>query len=700
MNLNMLCNALVIISKELGVNAQVDNLSHFLRQDNDNNTIFEKMAEYLGLQCDFSHIDITMLPPELFPVCVPLKDGNVIVVHSIVDGYAQVTFAGVSSSKVNMPIERLSPDRYDGYWIVKRRTILQSQKLFAWLDADNKRWLWNIIRKDAGFYVVITLSALFGNMLTLAGSLFSMQVYDRVIPAQSFSTLWVLFFGVIIALFCDMLLRLARSKLADAIGKRADIQMSALFYSRALTIKNSARPDSTGSFIAQIREIEHVREMLTSTTVLAIVDLPFVFLFMALIWSIGEWLVLPAILAIPLIVIPGIIIQWPLARLSRKGMTENAQRNAMLVDTIQGLEDIKLTQSEDRFLGVWNHCINSASQISLEQRHWSYMLATWCQFIQQAVYACVIAMGVYLVIDNSITTGTLIACSILSSRTVGPLGQLANVLTRWQQARLSLQGLKEFLSRPVEQRDFSSASHLTNARGNYQLSNVRFRFNKESAWAIEIDALNIKAGEKVGILGTIGAGKSTLLRVLSGMADSAEGNITLDNIALHNLSVNDLRYNVGYLQQDAHLFWGTVRDNILLGNPHASSEDIINCLNIAGAAGVLKNEHGLDLPIAEGGRGLSGGQRQALLLARTLLRDSNILLLDEPTASMDEKTEWHVISSLKEYCASKTLLIVTHRHAPLALVDRVIVMDQGRIIMDGPRDAVMEKLKAPKVREG
>lgn len=687
---------LVIAARELGLNASKENLEHLTRQDKDSHHAFEAMVKYLGLQCEYSHLDIAQLPAQLFPLCVPLKNEQMLVVHHLAGENAVVTYASAPGVKVNLPLTELNSKKEEGYWIVQRQLASFGRKLHAWLNTDNERWLWKLIRKDLRYYLLITVGALFGNVLTLAGSLFSMQVYDRVIPAQSFTSLWVLFSGVVIALVCDMLLRMARSRLADAIGKRADIHMSALFYSRALTIKNSARPDSTGSFIAQIREIENVRELLTSTTVLAIVDMPFIILFLVLIWSIGGWLVIPTLLAIPLIVIPGIVIQWPLAKLSRKGMQESAQRNAMLVETIQGLEDIKLTQSEDRFLGMWNHCIGSASQISLEQRHWSYLLSNWCQFIQQAVYACVIALGVYLVIDNSITTGTLVGCSILSSRAVGPLGQIASVLTRWQHARISIKGLNEFLSRPLEQRAFNEVSHLANIRGEYSLTEAKFRFSSHAKWAIDIARLNIKPGEKVGILGTIGAGKSTLLRVLSGMADSAEGEITLDGVAMNNLSVNDLRSGVAYLQQDAQLFWGTVRDNILLGNPRASAEDIVKYLNISGAAGVLKNEHGLDLPIAEGGKGLSGGQRQALLLARTLIRNSNVLLLDEPTASMDENTERHVVNALQAHCENKTLVVVTHRQAPLQMVDRIIVMDQGKVVIDGPKALVLEKLNAGK----
>ncbi|MEP8889438.1 type I secretion system permease/ATPase [Enterobacter roggenkampii] len=688
------CSGLVIAAKELGINVSEENLAHLVKHSEDLPSLFENMADYIGLQHQQCQSQISTLPESMFPICVPLRQGRMAVIYGVEGENAHLTYSEAGKIRVVERLSDIESEREGAYWIVKRRVMARRGRNIVKDFSKTNSWLWQLIRQDLRFYLLITISALFGNILTLVSSLFSMQVYDRVIPAQSFPTLWVLFGGVIIALLCDMLLRMARSRLADAIGKRADIHMSSFFYSRALEIKNSARPNSTGAFIAQIREIEHIRELLTSTTVLAIVDIPFITLFLALIWSIGGWLVLPAMLAIPLIIIPGLLLQFPLARLSKKGHEESAQRNALLVETVQGLEDIKLTQSEERFRRLWRHCISTASQVSLEQRHWSYLLSNWCQFVQQTVYAGVIALGVYLVIDNTITTGTLVGCSILSSRTVGPLGQIAGILTRLQQAKTSLQGLNGFLERPLEQRDFDDVSHNENIRGNYRLSHARFRFMPESRWVIDIAELNIQAGEKVAILGTIGAGKSTLLRVLSGMADSAEGEITLDGIAINNLSVNDMRYGVGYLQQDAQLFWGTVRDNILLGNPHATAEEIIHILNMAGAAGVLRNEHGLDLPIAEGGKGLSGGQRQALLLARTLIRNSNVLLLDEPTASMDENSELHVITQLEKHCQDKTLIMVTHRQAPLRLVDRIIVLDQGKIALDGPRDQIMHQLQA------
>lgn len=692
MDLSIWSDSLVIIARELGVNVSHVSLSHITRQKKDRDTVLKAGMDYLNLTGEVSDKPVGDIPPLLFPVLVPLKNNQAVTVYSIRNGEAVVTFAQTPELRTSVPLDELEAQRDGVLWIIRKRHNVLHRAIDDYIRPMKENWLFALISRDIRFYIFIALGALFGNVLAIATAIFSMQVYDRVIPGQSIPTLWVLFIGVVIALLADMLLRTERNRLADAIGKKIDLFMSSLFYARALSIKNSARPASTGTFIAQIREIDHIRELLTSTTVIAVVDMPFIIIFIGVIWSIGGLLALPVIAAIPLIVIPGLLAQLPFSKLAKKGIHENAVRNAMLVETVEGLEDIKLTQTEDRFLRQWRACNVTSAQISLEQRFWSYLLTNWCQFIQQLVYVCVIAAGVYLVIANDITTGTLIACSILSSRTVAPLGQIAQVMTRWQQARMARTGLDDFMAKPVEQHGWENTTHLDDIKGNFDLKNVKYRFNPESHYAIDIQSLTLRAGEKVAIIGTIGAGKSTLLRVLSGMGDDFEGQLKIDDVSLRDVSVHDIRRCVGYLQQDARLFCGTLRDNLLMGNPTASPARIAQCLSAAGAASILQNDAGLDLMISEGGKGLSGGQRQALLVARTLLKETPVLFLDEPTASMDEKSELHVVNALQELCREKTLVVVTHRQAPLKLVDRIIVMDQGKIVLDGPKKEVLARV--------
>ncbi|GKX54589.1 ABC transporter ATP-binding protein [Leminorella grimontii] len=684
-----------IIAKELGISVTPNNLQHIIQNGGSHDEIMENMINYIGLNHKKTNEKLERIPKLLFPVFVPLNNDQAVVIYSINENKTATLSFNISPDiKTQVDLEQLESMREGPAWLIYHTERVEDKRIDDFLKPYKENWLFNLIKKDLKFYGQIALGALFGNILALSSALFSMQIYDRVIPAQSYNTLWVLFIGVVVALLMDMMLRLARSHLADAIGKKTDLFMSGMFFSRALRMKNDARPNSTGAFVAQLREIEHIRELLTSTTVVAMVDMPFILIFIGVIAFIGGPLAFAPLLAIPLVIIPGLIAQWPLARLSQQGIRESAIRNAMLVETVEGLEDIKIMQSEDRFLRTWNGCNATTAQISLEQRHWGSLITNWCQFVQQLVYISVIAIGVYLVIENDITTGTLIACSILSSRTVAPLGQLAQVLTRWQHAKMAKTGLDEFLKKPLDQKPFSETLHTDAIRGHFSLKNVKYRFNPEAPMALDIGGLEISPGEKVAVLGSIGAGKSTLLRLISGIAETTEGELLLDGLTMKDISNNDVRRDIAYLPQSAQLFHGTIRDNLIMGKPQTSLEKIVEALNIAGAASLLKTGQGLELSIAEGGRGLSGGQKQTLLLARTLLRDSPILLLDEPTANMDETLENHVVSALSEHIKDKTFVVVTHRHAPLRLVDRIIVMSQGSVVLDGPRDAVLQRLKA------
>ncbi|EPM0023332.1 type I secretion system permease/ATPase [Citrobacter farmeri] len=554
-------------------------------------------------------------------------------------------------------------------------------------------WFWNIALKDWRRYGDIMLASLVANVLALAGMLFSMQVYDRVVPAQSYSTLWVLFGGVMLAILFEFTMRMVRTHLSDVIGKRADLRISDRVFGHAMRLKNSARSKSTGSFISQIRELESVRELITSTTISAVADLPFFFLFVLILWLIGGWLVLVVLLAIPLLLIPGLLIQRPLALLSNEGMRESAVRNATLVEAVESFEDIKLLRAEQRFQNQWNHTNDVAATISMKQRFLTGLLLTWTQEVQSIVYVVVLLVGCFMVMNGDMTTGALVGTTILASRTIAPLSQISGVLSRWQQAKVARKGLDELMKRPVDQPEHSKRVHKAALHGHYQFNNAVFWYDEEEKIAdVTLNALTIRAGEKVAILGRNGAGKSTLLQMMAGMHIAQQGQVLLDNISISQLDPADLRRDMGLLSQTARLFFGSVRENITMGMPEASDEEIERALTMSGAMPfVQKQKNGLNYQIQEGGFGLSGGQRQTLLLARLLLTQPNIVLLDEPSASLDEMTEEFLIEQLKQWTTRRTLIIATHRTAMLQLVDRIIVMDQGRVVMDGPKEAILRE---------
>lgn len=579
------------------------------------------------------------------------------------------------------------------FYILRPEKSVPDARVDEYIKPYESSWFWSIVLRDWKRYIDVMFGSMIANILALATVVFSMNVYDRVIPAQSIPTLWVLAGGVLIAAIFEFSLRVARIYLSDIIGKRVDLRISDRVFGHALRIKNSERSKSTGTFISQIRELEGVRELVTSTTISAIADLPFFLLFLGIFWLIGDNLFWVMLLVVPLMILPGILAQKPLAKLASEGMREGAIRNAMLVEAVQGIEDIKLLRAEARFQNQWNHMNESSADVSMRQRKIVGVMNAWTQKIQGLTFEIVVLVGCFAVMKGDMTTGALVACSMLSSRMLGPIAQITGVLGRWQQAKVAKNGLDELMKKPVDQPDHTHLIHRPTLNGHYELTGVTFKYGEDDPKpSLMIPKLEIKPGEKIAILGRNGAGKSTLLQLLSGMQTPVQGKIKLDSVELGLIDPSDVRRDMGLLNQNAHLFFGSVRENLTLGAPLASDEEILNALKITGAINfVQEKKEGLDHMILEGGVGFSGGQKQALLLARLLIRQPNILLLDEPTASIDDVSEKQLIDHLKLWLGQRTMIVATHRRAVLELVDRIIVVNDGKIVMDGPRDQILNQ---------
>lgn len=389
--------------------------------------------------------------------------------------------------------------------------------------------------------------------------------------------------------------------------------------------------------------------------------------------------------------IPGILIQWPLAKLAKEGMRESAIRNAVLVESIEGVEDIKALQAEPYFQRQWEQTHHVSAAIGMKQRVWGARLSGWASTVQQVTYAGMLVLGTYLVLAGDITTGTMVACSLLSSRTIAPLMQLTMVFSRWQHAKSAMTGLNDLLKKPLDRDPEHKMAHCPALAGHYQLDNVQYSYDIEKGeQALYIPELEIKPGERVALIGKVGAGKSTLLKLLSGQAEASKGKLIIDGVDMAHIDPVDVRRQIGLLSQDSRLFFGTLRQNLMLGHPHATDQELIQALRISGALSMVqKDAASLDRMINEGGRGLSGGQRQMVMLSRMIVRNPQVVLLDEPTASMDEQLESYVIRQLQSWMAGRTLILVTHRPALLSLVDRIIVMDGGKVVADGSRDEIL-----------
>ena len=655
--------------------------------------VVKTIARQIGLSVRKSKFSKEMLNPWRLPVIVVFKDGQVGVVDQAdVDHNVSIQMSGDQGLAQSFVASDLQHE-IESVYILRPEKSVADARIDEYIKPYESSWFWSIVLRDWKRYIDIMFASLIANILALATIIFSMQVYDRVVPSQSIPTLWVLAGGVLIAAIFEFVLRVARIYLSDIIGKRADLRISDRVFGHTLRIKNSERSKSTGTFISQIRELEGVRELVTSTTISAIADLPFFFLFLVIFWIIGGNLFWVMVLVVPLMIIPAILAQRPLAKLAREGMRESSIRNAILVESVQGIEDIKLLRAESRFQNQWNHMNEMSADISMKQRKIVGVMTAWTQKVQGLTYALVVLVGCFAVISGEMTTGALVACSILSSRMLAPIAQITGVLGRLQQAKVAKSSLDELMKKPVDQPNRAHLIHRSVLLGDYQLNGTLFKYNQDDAKPnLAIAQLAIRAGEKIAILGRNGAGKSTLLQLLSGMQMPQQGNIYLDGLDLSLIDPADIRRDTGLLNQSAHLFYGTIRENLTLGAPLASDDDLIQALKMTGAWSFVQDKkEGLDHLVLEGGLGFSGGQRQALLLSRLLIRQPNIVLLDEPTASIDDVAETQFIDHLMNWMGHRTLIVATHRRAVLALVDRIIVMNEGKIVMDGPRDQILSQ---------
>ncbi len=652
-------------------------------------------AQAIGLRAHVATLRKSILLKPLTPCIAQLEDGSVVIIKRIESKRRAAILVLTPTGTVERIVECKWLDGVvDGPVVcVGSAGQARDARIDAFLAPYRRSWFGAMLSKHLMRYLELAGGAAFANILALATAIYAMQIWDRVIPAQSAPTLWVLTFGVAIALAFELLLKMMRVAISDNFGKVMDLQISGLFFTRALYLRNDKRPKSSGTLITQLRELEQIRELLTSTTLAALFELPFIAIFMLVIALIGGPLVYVVAAVVPIVLVLCMLVQRPLARLSREGMREGALRNAMLVEAIERIEDIKAMQAEQRFSTQWQEVNAAAGVTGLRQRFLSALLMNGTQTIQQVAYVAVLVVGVHIVLANGMTTGALLACSILTSRTIAPLAQIAGVFTKLQSAKVARDGLDRLLRLPTDQGGEGERFHRPVLAGGFEFDRVSHSYDESGRPALQIAHLTIKPGERIALLGRIGSGKSTLLKLAGGLMPPTEGRILLDGTDMAAIECADVRRDIGTLFQDAGLFYGTIRSNLKLAAPAAADTAFTAALEIACANTALFGQaQGLDHVIHEGGRGLSSGQRQSLLLARMLVRAPRVLLLDEPTSAFDENTERQFLANLRQSLGSRGLIVATHRNAVLDIVDRIIVLDGGRVVLDGPRDDVLRVL--------
>ncbi|MDD8023843.1 MAG: type I secretion system permease/ATPase [Paracoccaceae bacterium] len=642
----------------------------------------------VNMSCRITQVALEAIPLSSLPVLLFTHDGHTLVLEELDGEFATVLRPETSGGKTEIARDALQAD-YAGQALFSRPIDVLSDRLGEKVQ-DKHHWILGPVFDNAPLYRDVILAALVANLLAVGTSLFSMQVYDRVVPSGAFDTLWILASGVGLAILLEWALRVMRAKLIDVSGRDLDLRLSARLFEQVTNLRLSHQPKSTGVFANQVREFATVREFFTSGTVAAVSDLPFTFVFLAIIAFIGGPVALVTLAGAIAIVLPGIVLQKRLAKVSRENARESSALNGLLLETVSNLETVKAARAETRLQRAHAQLSETIAASSIRSRELTTVISQFVASVQQFAYAGVVIVGVYQVSGGHMTVGALIACTLLSGRALRPMGQVAGLLARWQNVRAALEGLDAIMEMPVERPSERSFVRAPTIAGKYALSDLQFAHEKDAPPVLKIAQLAIAPGERIALLGGNGAGKSTFLRVMAGYLDPASGSLLLDNLALSQIDPIDRRRQIGYLPQSVALFQGTLRDNLLLDHGLHSDDELLAALDAVGL-GVFVRRHvrGLDLQI-HGNSNVSGGQRQAIGLARVLLQDPRVVLLDEPTASFDQNTERHVIEHLQTWLSGRTTIIATHRKELLTLAERAVVLKDGQVAHDGPLGQIYE----------
>lgn len=559
-------------------------------------------------------------------------------------------------------------------------------------------WFRDTLKLSRWLYSDAILASFLINLLGLMVPLFVMQTYDRVVPNQAISTLWVLSIGLLIGTGFELVLRVVRAHLLDTAGKKTDVILSATLFERITGMAMKARPASIGGFAQSIHDFQGLREFLTAVTLTSLIDLPFAVLMLVVIGLLAGELVIIPLSAFALTILLATIIQTRLRDTVQKSLSLGAERQALLIETLGGLETLKACGAESERQHQWESTHGALTRLDSHARNLTALVSNGTLFIQQFCGMATIVAGVYSIIAGHLSVGALVATYMLGSRVLAPLGQIAGLITRYQQAQLTMGSTDALMALPQERDPQQRPLQHTQLSGALDASQVTFQYPGQNAPALAAVSFSLKAGERVGIIGRSGSGKSTLGRLVMGFYAPQEGQLLLDGLDLRQLDVADLRQQVGYVAHDLPLLAGSLRDNLSLGARYISDARMLEVADLTGVSELARQHpQGFDRPVGERGQLLSGGQRQAVLLARALLLDPPILLLDEPTSAMDNSSEDVLRQRLEHWVEGKTLLLVTHRTAMLSLVDRLIVLDNGRIVADGPKERVIDALRKGRV---
>ncbi|KFJ89493.1 ABC transporter [Pseudomonas sp. 1-7] len=662
--------------------------------------LLPRAAARAGLQGRLLRRPLQKISAIALPALLLLRDGrSALLLAWDEQGRARVMPSESEGGEVWIDAQELAADYSGQAFFAQPRHRFDIDR--GELIPRTQSWFRDTLMLSRGLYVDAIAASLIINLIGLSIPLFVMNVYDRVVPNQATATLWVLALGVAGAFIFDLLLKTLRGLCLDLAGKKTDLIISATLFERIAGMSMKHRPARVGSFAQNIHEFQSLRDFLASLTLASVIDLPFTLLILAVIAFIGGHLVWIPLLAFPLAALIGLMLQRPLAQVMERSMALASERQSSLIETLGGLDAVKANNAESERQYLWEQTIGTLSRLELRARLLSTFAMNSTVFLQQLAGVVTIVLGVYMIIAGDLSMGGLIACYMLGSRALAPLTQVSGLLTRYQQARVTLDSVNQMMNLPQERHEEERPLKRETLQGAIEFRQVDFHYPEQEQAALKDINLTIRPGEKIGIIGRSGSGKSSLAKLIMGLHQADAGSLLIDGMDVRQLDVSDLRHNIGYVPQDIQLFSGTLRDNLVSGARYVEDELVLQASEMAGVHEFARlHPKGYELQVGERGQQLSGGQRQNVALARALLLDPTILLLDEPTSAMDNATEERLKQRLASISANKTLLLVTHRASMLSLVDRLIIIDRGRIIADGPKGSVMEALKKGQISVG
>ena len=663
-----------------------------------NPSLLARAAARARLGCRLLDCQLASLEGPALPAILILNDDHACVLIRREAELLHVFEPGIGESRIT--VSALSP-RYSGTAALLEADFAFDVRAPELLRSHERHWFWGAMIENLPLYRDVLLAAAMINLLALGMPVFTMNVYDRVVPNRAVETLWMLAAGLLVVLLADFVLRTMRAFFLDLASKRVDLRVSSFIMERVLGMRLEERPPSAGSFAANLRSFETVRDFITSASVTTLVDLPFAILFVIVIAWIAPLMVIPVVVAMLVAAGFAAALGGKMHTLSETGYRAGSMRNATLIESLVGLETVKALGAEGLMQQRWERSASFLAQTGAQLRLLGASTLHTTMLAQQITAVAVVILGVYLIADGKLSMGGLIACSMLASRALAPMGQIAGLMTQYHNAVTALAALEQIVTRPVERPEGAHFLSRESFRGDIEFRDVSFSYPATEMNALRGVSFKISAGERVAILGRTGSGKSTLLRLMMGLYRPITGAVLVDGIDVRQLDPAELRRSIGYVPQDVNLFFGTLRDNVSMGAAQVEDADIVRALRTANLSDFV-NQHprGIDMPVGERGESLSGGQRAGVAIARAVIADAPILLMDEPTGAMDHSSEEMVKARLREYAHTKTVLVVTHRTSLLDIVDRIIVVDGGKIVADGPKTTVVEALRQGRIGKG